>query len=143
MVGSIKPQRVLICPMDGNCLASNIIYQATVNTENAKHTYIGLTSTKFKARLANHLAAFKKAELANSCKLAQLIWQLKETNTEYNITWKLISRANIFSPTTGVCNLCTKEKYYILYRPDMASVNTRSELISSCRHKSSQLLDKG
>ena len=121
-------------------MASNIIYQATVTTAQTNHTYIGLTGTKFKSRLANHKASFKNEDLASSCKL---VWKLKEQKVEHNITWKLITRAQQYSPTTNVCNLCTKEKYFILYKPEMATINKISELISSCRHKSSKLIDKG
>ena len=32
------------------------------------------------------------------------------------------------------CNLCTLEKYYIIYHPNMCTLNSRSELISTCRH---------
>ena len=50
------------CPLDGKCNFKNIVYQATITPEKdgwAEQTYIGLTSNKFKARLANHKASFK------------------------------------------------------------------------------------
>ena len=44
------------CPMDGKCLESGIVYQATVTREGMgkTETYVGLTATTFKQRYANH-----------------------------------------------------------------------------------------
>ena len=134
-----------ICPLEGKCMNKNIIYQASVTQEMSGKvdTYIGLTSTTFKARLANHQQAFKNKNLQTSCKLAQFIWGLKEKNIDFNIKWKLIARGAPYSITSNTCKLCTLEKYYILYKPTMATINKRSELVNNCRHKSKQLLDKG
>ena len=41
------------CPLDGKCRASNIVYQATLTTEEnppAVETYVGLPATEFKDR---------------------------------------------------------------------------------------------
>ena len=135
----------VICPVNGKCLSKNIIYQATIkeNISQKEETYIGLTSTTFKERLANHLQTFKNENLQKSCKLAQHIWRLKNKNIEYSISWKLIKKASPFSITSKICNLCVLEKYFILYKPYMGTINKRSELTNSCRHKSKQLLDKG
>ena len=134
-----------ICQMEGKCMNKNIIYQALVTQKGSEKvdTYIGLTSTTFKARLANHQQAFKNKNLQTSCKLAQFIWSLKEKNIDYSIKWKLIARGAPYSITSNTCKLCTLEKYYILYKPTMATINKRSELVNNCRHKSKQLLDKG
>ena len=134
------------CPLDGKCNYKNIVYQATVTPDKdgwAEQTYIGLTSTKFKARLANHKATFKNKQLEKNCKLAQAIWKLKDRNINYSIKWKIVTRASTYSPITNVRNLCVNEKYYILYHPNMCTINSRSELKANCRHKSSLLLDKG
>ena len=42
------------CPLNKKCLVENLIYQATVTTPEESKTYIGLTSTNFKARLGVH-----------------------------------------------------------------------------------------
>ena len=133
------------CPLQGKCLNKNIIYQATIQETISKkeETYIGLTSTSFKERLANHQQTFKNKNLQKSCKLAQHIWTLKEKNIKYNIEWKLISRAKPFSQTSKICNLCVLEKYFILCKPKMGTINKRTELTNSCRHKSKLLIDKG
>ena len=48
------------CPLDGICLDVNIIYQAEVknNMDNKVETYVALTATTFKSRLAIHKRSF-------------------------------------------------------------------------------------
>ena len=41
------------CPLEGKCLQTNVIYQATVTTETTTETYVGL-ATSFKERYRNH-----------------------------------------------------------------------------------------
>ena len=78
-----------------------------------------------------------------SWKLSSYAWKLKDRKQEFNISWKILARANSFSAITNVCNLCVMEKYQILYFPELGTLNQRTELTSNCRHKSSMLLDKG
>ena len=56
------------CPLDGNCLQSSVIYQATVTRKdtNTTETYIGLTENDFKTRYRNHTASFRHAKHRNS-----------------------------------------------------------------------------
>ena len=44
--------------------------------------------------------------------------------------------------SSGICALCTREKYLIAFEPNGATLNKRSELYSSCRHKEKMLLIK-
>ena len=104
-------------------------------------TYIGLTSTDFKARLGNHKQSFINPE-SNQTSLSKYILELKEKQIQPTVSWKLVDRGEVFSPVTGVCQLCTKEAFYIIFKPEMAELNARSELFSSCRHRKSALLFK-
>ena len=56
------------CPLEGNCLQSSVIYQATVtrNDNNTTETYIGLTENDFKTRYRNHTASFRHSKHRNS-----------------------------------------------------------------------------
>ena len=135
-----------VCPLGGQCLAKNIIYQAkvTVNSpEPEDHYYVGLCSTTFKERLANHNQSFKKEKLRTKTALSEFIWDLKEQkpNSTYKISWRLLDRARTFSPITGVCNLCTREKYYLMFKPEMCTININDERNKPCRHKSKLLLE--
>ncbi|CAH3135148.1 unnamed protein product [Pocillopora meandrina] len=55
------------CPLNGNCLQSSVVYQATVtrNDNNTSETYIGLTETDFKTRHRNHTGAPSTKTLPN------------------------------------------------------------------------------
>ena len=130
------------CPLDKKCKLDGIIYQATVTqpTSEAK-TYVGLCSTDFKARLGVHTQTFKDPE-ASQTSLSKFVRKLKSQNIEPEITWKIIDRGKKFSPVHGVCQLCTREAYYIIFHPELAELNSKSEIFSACRHKKSSLLFK-
>ena len=65
------------CPMNGNCLKSSVIYQATVATNDNKppQIYIGLTENSFKPRFTNHRNSFKDHMLIYFC--ATLLIQIE------------------------------------------------------------------
>ena len=128
------------CPLEGQCLKKNVIYQATVTQEDqTKNSYTGLCSTEFKKRLAVHKQTFKD-ETKQQTSLSKFTWNLKRKNKNYEITWKILDRGEPFSPISGRCELCLKEKFYILFRPESADINSRDEFFSACRHRISNLL---
>ena len=132
------------CPLDGKCLSSEIIYQATVHLPNAEtKTYIGLSSTEFKKRLGVHRQTFNDPEVSQTS-LSNFIHELKtrsiDIDIDTDITWKLMDRGKTYSPVHGVCQLCTREAYHIIFYPRFAELNARSEIFSACRHKKSKLL---
>ena len=108
-------------------------------------TNIGLCSTEFKKRLAVHKDSFKNPHKLNiQTSLSKHIHEIETGNIEHfiehNISWKLIDRGKTFSPVSGVCQLCTKEAYNIIFKPESANLNAKSEIFSACRHKKSLLL---
>ena len=130
------------CPLVGNCLARSVIYRAEVLEDNGtRNTYTGLTGNTFKERYYGHASSFRNRSKENSTTLSTHIWQLKNENKNYNIKWKIIDRGKIFNPTNRKCNLCLKEKYHIIFQPEGASLNKRSELFSACRHRRQKLLE--
>ena len=54
------------CPLQGNCVSREVIYQATVESESKTETYVGLTATDFKTRWRNHQASFNSEKSKNS-----------------------------------------------------------------------------
>ena len=81
------------------------------------------------------MSSFKNVNRKNATTLSQYIWIMKEKTIEYNVEWKLIARAKPYSPTTEKCNLCLKEKHFIIFQPNTASLNNRNELVTECKHK--------
>ena len=123
-------------------LSNNMIYQATVTRQdnNNKETYIGLTANTFKTRFNAHKNSFNNINRRNATTLSNHIWSLKDNKVKYKIDWKIIDRGRPYYPTNKNCKLCTKVKYYIICRPEMATLNNRNELTSKCRHRDRFLL---
>ena len=131
------------CPLSNKCLTESVVYQATVTSTSADspQTYIGLTENSFKTRYSNnHKASFKKYDKRNAKELSKYIWLLQSNNIDYSIKWRTLKRAKPYSPASKRCNLCLWEKYFIIFKPEMASLNKRNELVSSCRHANKFLL---
>ena len=131
------------CRLDGNCLKSAVIYQATVTTDDNRpaETYVDLTEkNSFKTRYANHKSSFRDPNKRLSTELSKHIWHLKDAKIEYIVTWKILNQAAPFNPAFNSCNLCLWEKYFTIFRPDLANLNKRNELVTSCRHARKLLL---
>ena len=138
------------CPLGGQCLLTNTIYQATVTevVSGKVETYIGLASTDWKKRLGVHKTSFKHkpkpgAKSSNATELSNHIWKLKEQNIENKIDWKILDRAQPYNPTTKMCRLCLTEKYHLMYSGKCSTLNNRSEFYSACRHKKGKLISNG
>ena len=96
----------------------------------------------FKKRFYKHITSFEKEIFENPTNLSTHVWDLKNKNKNFDIKWSVIDRAQDFNPATKKCRLCLKEKFYIIFQPDGATLNLRSELFSSCRHKIWKTLSK-
>ena len=131
------------CPFQNKCILPGVVYQATVSHPSIEtKNYVGMTAPNFKTRLAIHNHSFKVKE-DNQTALSRYIWKLKEEDgITPNISWTFLERGKKYSPVRDVCSLCDKEKFYILFRPDIAQLNKRNELWTTCRHKKLALLIK-
>ena len=135
-------RRAANCPMEGQCLSSAIIYQATVTSPDSTETYIGSTATDFKARYNNHTASFRHSSKRSATELSKHIWALKYRNITYNLNWKIVRRAAPCNSGNSSCGLCLTEKFYIIFQRSMASLNDRRALVSTCRHSSKKFSGK-
>ena len=102
--------------------------------------FVGLTENTFKTRFNNHKASFNSYQKRNSTELSKYVWDLKRENVDYSIRWKILKRAKSYNCASNRCNLCLWEKYYIICKPELATLNKRNELVSSCRHARKFLL---
>ena len=129
------------CPLDGKCQSTkSLVYKATVvDGNNNTETYTGLTKNSFKDRYYAHSSSFRKRKKEHETTLSTHIWKLKDQGLNFDISWSVIEKAREFNPTTRKCSLCLKEKYNILFQPSGATLNTQSELYSTCRHRLSKL----
>ena len=117
------------CPLKGECFVKEVVYEATITTAESTETYVGLTATDFETRWRNHQISFKHENKKNDTELSKHLWQLKDQKKDFTISWKIVAKAKSYTNLTKRCNLCNTEKYYILYKPDMATLNKRNELV--------------
>ena len=93
-----KSSVIAECPVQGKCLQEGVVYQATIRRGGgAIDTYIGLTSTSFKDRWQNHRSNFKTRNPKNSTALSKHLWKLDDENVQYDVSWKIVSRAKPFN----------------------------------------------
>ena len=86
------------CPLQNQCLSKGIIYQAMVTShQDETETYVRLTDTTFKTRLANHKQSFKNESLKNQTELSKHIWDLKKRRKTFSITWRILGKARSYS----------------------------------------------
>ena len=126
-----------LCPLSNKCITESVVYQATVTTKDKTtnrppQTYVGLTENSFKTRLANHKTSFNSFDKRNAIELSKYVWELKNRNIHYTIKWKILKRAKPYNCASNRCNLCLWEKYFIICKPKMATLNKRNELLSAC-----------
>ena len=129
------------CPLEGNCNVRNIIYQAEVVTPQSRESYIGLCDTTFKERYRNHTCSFRNERYKNVTELSKHIWNLKDRKINYELKWRKVKQARSYSNFNKRCNLCLCEKYFIICKPEMSTLNHRNELTSTCRHSKRFLLN--
>ena len=131
-----------LCPMvneNNSCRAKDVIYQATVYSAGGKRFYIGLTAMEIKKRIAKHKTDFRNRKYEKNTELSKHIWNLKDNNEPYDITWKIISRTKSLRNGDKVCQLCIREATLILQAGDQ-HLNRRKEIASTCRHRKKYLL---
>ena len=97
-----------------------------------KHT-LDSQNTDFKTRHRNQIPSFRHAKHKNSTDLSKHIWTLKNDNIDYSISWRVLSSSSPYNSSSKRCNLCLKEKFLIICRPNFSSLNKRNELVSSQR----------
>lgn len=160
------------CPLEGNCLVSDVVYKCEVKTNRGIKAYIGSTSTQFKTRLNNHISSFNKNNNSskniinntantnntnnnhsgretnrkknnNDTALGEWIRELKSKNIEYTLKWSVIGRAKSYHPSkSGKCSLCLLESYKILTSDKSSLLNHRTDNIQICLHKNKFLISR-
>ena len=132
------------CPVGGSCQARSVVYEATVaeRVSGKKETYTGVTSRRFKDRYYEHRTDMNNRNNRTNSALCSHVWDLKDRGIDHDVTWKLKDRGTPYNPTTRKCRICLKEKHYILYKEEGATLNRRSEIFNSCTHRNMHLLSK-
>ena len=131
------------CPLNKECLSENVLYEAVISCDLPNYSskvYRGITASKFKLRYANHKKSFTCKKYSNNTELSKEFWLIKNKGANAKLEWKILKQCPSYNPTSNRCTLCLSEKLSILeYRGDNM-LNKRSEIISTCRHRSKFLL---
>ena len=125
------------CPLNGKCLTKNIVYEATVTSNEPTYKekkYIGISEPTFKKRYANHKKSFNINKYKNETELSKEVWRIKNSNYIPQIKWNILRVCPPYNQSSNKCSLCLNEKLLIaLYNKDNL-LNKRNELVSKCRH---------
>ena len=132
------------CPVGGQCKLKNVVYQAVVEERVSKkvETYTGLTYRSFKERHKEHMDDLANSAARSSSRLAGHVWGLKDKGLDFDISWRILAKAQPFNPVTRKCNLCLKEKHFIMFGRGTSTLNKRQEIFNTCRHRHRDLLVK-
>ena len=109
--------------MGGQCLRGPIVYRAAVIANNKAEFYTGIAGNSFKGRWDGHKCTIKYSKLRDKTTLSQHIWNLKDSETNYTLEWKIIENAPILNHKTGKCKLCDIERYLIMFKPEDGTIN--------------------
>ena len=132
------------CPVEGRCQTSGVVYEATVTElgSGKSETYTGVTARRFKDRYYEHRTDMENAKNRTNSSLASHVWELKDKGVNYDVRWKIKARGTPYNPSTKKCRICLKEKHFILYKREGATLNSRREIFNSCTHRRKNLLSE-
>lgn len=90
----------------GGYLVNEVVYQATVTTQDAKETYISRTATQFKARYRNHQVLFRQEKTENGTEHS------KHYLTDYHIFFPLTKFSFLHLTGTILIRFSTLQNSY-------------------------------
>ena len=94
---------------------------------------VGCT-TEFKSRFGNHEKSFNHERYGHETVLSSHIWECKGRGSTCTVSWRVLDRGQPFNPVTKICKLCVREKFYIIRKPHLATLNHRKEVGAHCPH---------
>ena len=121
-------------PSGRTVLAKKVVYRATVETKEEVKSYVGSAGNTFKERFNGHKSSFNSKTKQNTTALAKYIWTLKNSNTDYKLTWEILRKTRRKFNIRNGCELCVLEKIEIANAEKVTSLNKRNELQSKCPH---------
>ena len=131
-----------VCPLNGLCLKSNVVYRADVESNGIKKIYVGSTGTTFKTRYAGHKASLKNKDHCNPTTLSTYYWQEKNKGNEPIIKWSIVKEIHGKYKNINGCPLCNMERLEIARSDKDKLLNKRNELMSSCPHHRNRFFPK-
>ena len=129
------------CPMPDQCNQDGAIYQATVtSSDGKKDSYVGLAKN-FKRRYGKHKKCLADEFAEGGGTLQKYFWKQKNNGKNPTVTWKYLEKnVPTYNPVTRKCRLCLREKYNIVLKTELATINSRQEMFGHCRHMQAELI---
>ena len=78
---------------------------------------------------------FRNKNKRNATELSKHISSLKDTKTEFAVTWKVMARARPYSNVTKRCNLCITEKFYIMCKLGAGTLKKKKSMPEPSTYK--------
>ena len=110
------------CPLEGQRLTKNIVYQTTVTTRKTTEFYVGL-ATDFEERYRNHASSFRNHKKQNETEPSKYIWTRKNANKPLNLKFRILRECEPYNNISKKCNLCLSEKFFIICKKELCSLN--------------------
>ena len=130
------------CPLKGNFLVVNSLYEGTVTSKLPRHkakVYTGVCEPIFKSRYGNHKTSFNLRKYGTSREITKKVWKINDQRGEPMFTWRIIKHYPAYNPISKWCTLCLSEKLHIAEYGDNL-LNKREDIISKCRHHNKFML---
>ena len=140
---ALLSEKIITMPADDRhtCIRG-IFYLTVVSTWSLDFSH-NLTSKNYNRRqhaspkfMLNSLRPLLNQDLliTNLTAFSKHVGCLKEAGLKFKITQKILKQTSPHNPVSNRCNLCLWEKYFIICRPELATLKKRNELVTSCRH---------
>jgi hypothetical protein len=83
-----------------------------------------------------HRATLKSRNTEGQTTLSNYVWEERDKQMDPKVSWNFFEK-NVpdSNPVSGLCKLCTREKFQIVLNPGVAWLNHRTEMFAYCRHK--------
>ena len=140
---SLPIQSYTGCPLENQqCKKESVIYTFKVTADGGIETYTGLTGSQVKTRISQHTTDFKYMKNESSTTVSKHIYDLRREGKHYQLKWSVLDRSPVYNPIIKKCRHCLLEKFYIIFKTDTSTLNKRSELFNTCRHRNQMILEK-
>jgi hypothetical protein len=98
-------------------------------------SYVGLAKI-CKRRFPKHKSTLANRNADGQTTLSKYVHRKRDEGLNPKVSWKYLE-TNVpdFNPVYETCKLCTREKFQILLNPAVATLNLKTEIFSSCRHR--------
>ena len=121
------------CPLSNMCLQENVVYKATISSQNEIKEYIGSTGGQFKKRWYTHMSDIKNVSNKGT-ELSKYIWKLKNNSIHYELKWSIMHKIGELKNISNICKTCNLEKIEIALAEKNRNLNKRQELFYTCPH---------